>query len=92
MSWAWPEKEQIVIKIYGHSDDCLEIGGDADEEFGAINKRVEILIGDKTAGVVVGGRYGDAGVWEFDVRQVDEGVPVPWPISIRAGTPWARTT
>ena len=46
MSWAWPEKEQIVIKIYGHSDDYLEIGGDADEEFGAINKRVEILIGE----------------------------------------------
>ena len=94
-----------MIRIFGHSDDCFEIRGDEKEEFGAINKRVEILIGDKTAGVVVGGRFGDTGVWEFDVCQVDEGVPVPWPIAIETeheyslavvvrcppGTPWTRT-
>jgi hypothetical protein len=74
----------VVIKIYGHSDDCVEIAGDVDEELSAYDRGRTITIGGEGEGLEVVAQYGPgkSAVWQFTVRMVDEGVPCPWPIRI----------
>lgn len=68
------------IRIYGVSDDLTVIDGDVHEEGGATST---VTVGTVTGGVVVGMRYkGPAPVWSATVRQIDEGVPIPWPVTI----------
>lgn len=74
-----------MIRIYGHSDDCIEIEGSVKDEIGAWDKPRAITITDRIGqGVRVLAQYapGDAAVWRFSVEQLDEDVPVPWPIRI----------
>ena len=74
-----------MIRISGHSDDIVEIDvhGRGDE-IGCINKPAVITITAKDAiqGCRVIGEYapGEAAVWRFAVEQVDEDVPMPWPV------------
>jgi len=72
----------MAIRIYGASDDLVEIEGDVTDE---VNPGSSITVGTAAAGVVVKMRYGKrkgAAVWEAVVGQIDEGVPIPWAVTI----------
>lgn len=74
-----------MIRISGHSDDIIEIDvHGASDEIGAFSRPVAITIKAKEAiqGCRVIGEYapGDAAVWRFAVEQIDEDVPMPWPV------------
>lgn len=85
-----------MIRIYGASDDLVEIEGHPDgDEVGCYDKDVCILIGDTTAGLAVRMSYGESpipasvgfgeigfGCWHATVIQVAEDAPVPWPVTI----------
>lgn len=74
-----------MIKIYGHSDDLVEIEGDIEDELCAYEDGRIITIGGEGEGVVIRAEYapeGSAGVWRFSVELVDDGVPCRWKIEI----------
>lgn len=75
-----------MIRIYGASDDLVEIEGHPDgDEVGCYNSIVIITIGTEDAGCRVIMRYADGNrgaVWSAQVEQMDEGVPIPWAITI----------
>jgi hypothetical protein len=75
-----------MLKIYGASDDLVEIEGIVSEELGAYDKPRVVTVGDReTGGCVVVAEYAvenRAGVWSMSVSQIDEDVPIPWPVSI----------
>jgi hypothetical protein len=73
-----------MIKIYGHSDDCLELEGEfrGENEYSCYNKPVTIVIHDFTfdTDVVVTGEYavkGRAASWRISVELIDEDKPMP---------------
>jgi hypothetical protein len=72
-----------MIRIFGYSDDLLEIDGKfiGENEYGAYDKPVTIAVRDpdnKTV-VFVTGEYGrsEGGVWSIMVSQEDEDIPLP---------------
>lgn len=75
-----------MIRIYGHSDDCIEIEGDVDEELGAYSRPRCITVGGEDGGVEVWVEYAPertkGAVWHFTIGLIDEDVPCPWPIRI----------
>lgn len=74
-----------MIRIYGASDDLIEIEGDVDEEIYADDgDRAVLLIGELQAGLVVTVRYAanDEGVWQVAAEPVAEDVPCPWPVRL----------
>lgn len=82
-----------MLKIYGASDDLVELEGCVEDEIGCYDKWVEITVGyteaepgRDTQGVKVIMRYApkwaDAGVWTAEVFPLDEGVEIPWPVKI----------
>lgn len=72
-----------MIRIYGHSDDVVVIDNHGDlDEAGAFDSSKTITIGGEGEGLQVVAKYGKAGVWQFTLRQVDEGVDCPWPVRI----------
>lgn len=68
-----------MIKIYGASDDLIEIDGDICEEFYALpNQTNEIICSD---GTVIALDYGDEGSWTVSVMRCAKA-----DITIRQGT------
>lgn len=84
-----------MIRIYGASDDLVEFEGcKAADEIGRYDKDVHFVIGDPEAkpgrdasGLRVWMHYSDLGVWAASVLQLEEDVPIPWPVTIRTGEP-----
>jgi hypothetical protein len=70
----------MAIRIYGHSDDCIEIEGDVDDELGAYDRERCITVGGEGEGIEV--RVSYHGTWRFAVSMIDEDVPCPWSIRI----------
>ena len=77
------------LKIYGHSDDLVEIDGDVRDEVDCYDKGVNLVVGRAEAiegknaeGLRVGMRYGKGGCWEARISPIDEDVPCPWPVSV----------
>lgn len=74
-----------MIRIYGHSDDCLEVEGEfvgAENEFSCWQEIIKLEIEDKAAGtgcVIVAeyARDDRAAVWHIGVEPSDEDVPMP---------------
>lgn len=90
-----PEREQgrtAMIKISGHSDDIVSLEGCIDDEIECCSARVRVKIGSPeaspghdAAGVMVTMAYGgtDSGaVWAATIEPFDDGVPVPWAVSV----------
>ncbi len=75
------------LKIYGASDDLVEIEGDVHEEIGCYETSVELEIGGPDGGIRVIGEYGlgKEAVWRFALEPVAEDVPVPWPVRADLG-------
>lgn len=82
-----------MLKIYGASDDLVEIEGPGGDEIDCYNSGVEITVGYPEAapgrdaqGVKVIMRYApkwtDAAVWTAEVFPIDEDVDIPWPVSV----------
>jgi hypothetical protein len=74
----------MMIKIYGHNDDCFEIDGTfrGENEISCFEKQAIIQVYDFTfaKGVIVIGEYDKnnrAGVWSISVEPVDEDNPMP---------------
>jgi hypothetical protein len=69
-----------MIRIYGHSDDCLEIkAGKKSDEIGCYDSGVVIeLHGKAGGGLRVVAKYapGKHGVWRFGVELLDEDFPL----------------
>ena len=79
-----------MIEISGHSDDVVEIGELDLERSEAtwadeVSPKVPILIGTTTGGVVVTMRYG--ATWAATIRQVAEGIPIPWKVTVEDAPP-----
>ncbi len=88
-----------MIRIYGASDDLVEIegitGGNSGDHHLELNAdNAAIILGDRmTGGVLIGIRYSDptlapdreegTGCWAVQISPLDEGVPIPWPITVR---------
>lgn len=85
-----------MVKIYGASDDLVEIEGHPDgDEIGCYDRDVVIMLGTvETGGIAVRMSYaprfsalGDgvaAACWSAEIAQLDEDRPIPWPV--RLGT------
>lgn len=74
-----------MLRIYGHSDDCIEIEGDVREEIYANDDEAVLLVGRDDAGVVVTVTYAPrlgVGVWRVGFEPIDEEVPIPWPVRV----------
>ena len=75
-----------IVKIYGHSDDTLEIEGDfvGEQDFGCYDKFISIKVEDSKSprrGVVVTAKYAyenRSAVWMIGVEPLDEDVPMPY--------------
>jgi len=77
-----------MTRIYGHSDDLVEVeveggaGGYAKE----YNGNTRLIFGDKDfGGCKVDMTYVKPGVWAARIKQLAEGIPIPWDIIIRTG-------
>lgn len=72
------------LTIYGSSDDLVELEGEVREEINA--DHAEIRIGTDLCGLVVTADYAPrkagGAVWRLAVEQVDEDVPLPWPVRV----------
>ena len=71
-----------MIRIYGHSDDCLEVEGyfRGNSEYSSYSKPITIIVSDfvHNTGVIVTGEYGKhSGVWSIAVEPIDENKPMP---------------
>ncbi len=84
-----------MIRIYGASDDLVEVEAPSgNDELGAFDKEVALLVGTANAGLVVRFYYapprqpkngvGDGGTWQARIDLVDEDTPIPWPVAIKA--------
>lgn len=76
-----------MLKIYGHSDDLVEIEGDIrggkGEEINIIDKPAMVHIGG-SKGIVVQNEYTDGG-WETTLRfgaDHEDKEPMPWKITV----------
>lgn len=80
-----------MIEIHGASDDlvCVAVDGKPFEEFSDFESSVELLVGTVSGGVIVEFSYGDrcVSVWRASIRQIDEGVEIPWPVTIENAPP-----
>jgi hypothetical protein len=76
-----------MIRIYGTSDDIVEIDGDVSEELSAYTTPRVITVGDANGGLCVVVEYAPAhvntgGNWRIAVELIGEDVPIPWPVSM----------
>lgn len=78
-----------MLRIYGASDDLVEIEGDVSEELGARDRQRTITIGDDKGGLRVIAKYapGSRAVWRLSVEPIDEEVPIPWPVHVELAEP-----
>lgn len=79
------------MKIYGASDDLVEIEGgpEGDDEINVIDKDVRFTIGsDVHGGIVVVMSYApddlEDGCWQARLAPIAEDVPCPWPVRVDA--------
>ncbi len=84
-----------MIKIYGTSDDLVEIEGHpAGDEVNCYEKDVLITIGNAGGGLLIRMSYaprfsgapgvaeGAFGCWSAEIAQVTEDTPILWPVTI----------
>ena len=80
-----------MIKIYGASDDLVEIEGSIHgDEIDCYDKSVLITIGEPEAspgrdahGLQIRMRHGSLGSWSAEVGQIDDDYAIPWPVFLR---------
>lgn len=86
----------MALKIYGASDDLVEIEGHFSEEIDCYEKDVLITVGwpeaaagKNSQGVFVVMRYAPSwvksGVWTAEISPFDEDVEIPWTITVGLG-------
>lgn len=75
-----------MLRIYGASDDLVELEGIVDQELGCYGV-AKIRVGTDEGGVDVLMAYapfrGGGGTWAAMLAPLDEGVPIPWPVAIK---------
>lgn len=72
-----------MLKIYGASDDLVELEGFIRDEVDCYDKPVQIKVGTDDSGLIITMRYGVLGaVWSAELSQLDEDVPIPWPVTV----------
>ena len=84
----------MPYRIFGIGDDVVVVEGDRS---GEVKSGDAIVIGTSHGGIVVAlcyparevidGVEREVGVWQAMVHQVDEDVPVPWPVSFSTARP-----
>mgnify|MGYP000980233642 CR=1 FL=1 len=76
-----------MIKIYGASDDLVEIeAGDKSDEIGCYDNPAIIEITDiigQGARFIVEYGAGDKPVWRIGVEPLHEDIPIPWQIEMK---------
>lgn len=74
-----------MLKIYGASDDLVRLEGLISDEIGCYNQDVRIKVGTDDGGLRVTMRYGaqHSAVWSAEVAQIDEDIPIPWPVTVK---------
>lgn len=71
-----------MLKIYGHSDDIVELDGIVEESIQALANDVCVKIGDEKAGGIWVYMTYDS-LWTAAVSLIDENIPIPWPVLIK---------
>lgn len=80
-----------MIRIYGASDDLVEVEADdgTGDEIGSYEQETTILVGTIKAGVVVRftygprvGEIGAGGTWQARIDLVDEDIRFPWKVGV----------
>ena len=69
-----------ALRIYGASDDLVEIEGWMEEEIGCYDEPVTLRIGSVLR--VTMAYDGHAGTWTAKLEQEDEGGIIPWPVTV----------
>jgi len=69
-----------MIKVYGHSDDCVEIEGDFKKEIYSFDKPLRIYFDDGTDFII---KYNNEGNWVFDVIKKGKKFKKILPIDIK---------
>jgi hypothetical protein len=75
-----------MLTMYGGSDDLVELEGIVVDEISMFGDGVVVTVGDpETGGVLVKWRYaqGPGSTWSAEINMFDEGVPVPWMVSVK---------
>lgn len=62
----------VTVKIYGHSDDCIEIEGSISEEFGYYRNNYKYLHFNDGTVIRAGREQEDGKLWSFDVIKAGE--------------------
>lgn len=73
------------IRIYGASDDLVEVEGATREEFSAYgdDRWLGVLASPSGEQLLLTAEYTGRGTWAIGVAPVDEDIPMPsWPISV----------
>ena len=78
----------MSVRIYCNGDDQIYIEAHGIETQHDGDDR-RIFVGDAKGGLMIHIVYGDneIGVWSFGLAQVDEGIPVPWPVRVENPRP-----
>lgn len=85
-----------MLRIYGASDDLVEIEGHFEEEIDCYDSAVVITVGwpeaspgENARGLRVYIRYAPdwakTGVWPVAVAPLDDDAEIPWPVSVTLG-------
>ena len=82
---SWSATGPVII--YGGSDDLIEMEGGVEDEINSSSATLlfgepEPSSGRNAYGIIVRMKYDCDGTWAATVKMLDEGVHVPWPISI----------
>lgn len=79
-----------MLRIYGASDDLVELEGIVSDEVNHVGGGpVRLRIGDDTGGLFVVMKYsaGPGAVWSARIEQIEDDVPIPWPVTVRTQDP-----
>ena len=68
------------LKIFGCSDDLVELRGVVDNEIGCFDEDVKLRIGTERKGLYVTMKFGrnNTPTWSMEIEQIDENIPIPW--------------
>lgn len=85
-----------MLKIYGASDDLVEIEGHVEDEIDCYNTSVVVTVGWKEAApgrdaqglhvkMTFAPKWTETGVWTAELSPLDEDVEIPWPVYVKLG-------
>lgn len=76
----------MALRIYGASDDLVEVEGHFREEYQSFDKPTTLRLSSDDGEMLVTMALGRRGCWDATISMPDEDAPTPWPIRVEFGT------